>query len=75
VKHSIARGDVVVLVAVYFILLKLMLVVALAMLFSCFTFAAAGDFVYRRLVPGGAFRFRVARLAANELDAADAEVF
>jgi Cu-processing system permease protein len=37
VKHSIARGDVVVLVAVYFILLKLMLVVALAMLFSCFT--------------------------------------
>ena len=37
VKHSIARGDAVVLVAVYFILLKLMLVVALAMLFSCFT--------------------------------------
>ena len=37
VKHSLARGDVVVLVAVYFILLKLMLVVALAMLFSCFT--------------------------------------
>ena len=37
VKHSIARSDVVVLVAVYFILLKLMLVVALAMLFSCFT--------------------------------------
>ena len=37
VKHSIARGDAVVLVAVYFILLKLMLVVALAMLFACFT--------------------------------------
>jgi Cu-processing system permease protein len=37
VKHSIARGDAVVLVAVYFILLKLALVVALAMLFSCFT--------------------------------------
>ena len=37
VKHSIARGDAVVLVAVYFILLKLLLVVALAMLFSCFT--------------------------------------
>jgi ABC-type transport system involved in multi-copper enzyme maturation permease subunit len=37
VKHSITRDDVVVLVAVYFILLKLMLVVALAMLFSCFT--------------------------------------
>ena len=37
VKHSITRGDAVVAVAVYFILLKLMLVVALAMLFSCFT--------------------------------------
>src|SRR5215467_2872001 len=37
VKHSITRSDSVVLVAVYFILLKLMLVVALAMLFSCFT--------------------------------------
>jgi ABC-type transport system involved in multi-copper enzyme maturation permease subunit len=37
VKHSIVRGDAVVLLAVYFILLKLSLVVALAMLFSCFT--------------------------------------
>jgi ABC-type transport system involved in multi-copper enzyme maturation permease subunit len=37
VRHSVARGDAVVWVAVYFILLKLMLVVALAMLFSCFT--------------------------------------
>ena len=37
VKHSVVRSDAVVLVAVYFILLKLMLVVALAMLFSCFT--------------------------------------
>ena len=37
VNHSLERGDAVVLVAVYFILLKLALVVALAMLFSCFT--------------------------------------
>jgi ABC-type transport system involved in multi-copper enzyme maturation permease subunit len=37
VKHTIGRGDIVVLVGVYFILLKLALVVALAMLFSCFT--------------------------------------
>jgi Cu-processing system permease protein len=37
VKHSVTPSDLVVLVAVYFILLKLMLVVALAMLFSCFT--------------------------------------
>ena len=37
VRHSLQRSDVVVLVAVYFILLKLALVVALALLFSCFT--------------------------------------
>jgi len=37
VKHSVERSDAAVLVAVYFILLKLALVVALALLFSCFT--------------------------------------
>jgi len=37
VRHSLERSDAVVLVAVYFILLKLALVVALALLFSCFT--------------------------------------
>jgi Cu-processing system permease protein len=37
VKHSLERSDATVFVAVYFILLKLALVVALAMLFSCFT--------------------------------------
>jgi Cu-processing system permease protein len=37
VKHSLQASDSSVLVAVYFILLKLALVVALALLFSCFT--------------------------------------
>jgi ABC-type transport system involved in multi-copper enzyme maturation permease subunit len=37
VKHSIERSDATILVAVYFILLKLTLIVALALLFSCFT--------------------------------------
>src|SRR5467141_2386687 len=37
VKHSLQREDAVVLVAVYFILLKLALIVALALLFSCYT--------------------------------------
>ena len=37
VKHPLERSDWYVLVAVYLILLKLALVVALAMLFSCFT--------------------------------------
>ena len=37
VKHPLERADAMVLVAVYFILLKLALVVALALLFSCYT--------------------------------------
>jgi Cu-processing system permease protein len=37
VRHSPEQGDAAVLVAVYFIWLKLALVVALALLFSCFT--------------------------------------
>jgi len=37
VKHSLERGETAVLVAVYFIWLKLALVVALALMFSCFT--------------------------------------
>ncbi len=37
VKHPLVHGDAMVLVAVYFILLKLALVVALALLFSCYT--------------------------------------
>jgi len=37
VKHSLQRSDAVVLVAVYFIALKLAIVVALALLFSCAT--------------------------------------
>jgi Cu-processing system permease protein len=37
VKHHLAKSDAYILVAVYLILLKLALIVALAMLFSCFT--------------------------------------
>jgi ABC-type transport system involved in multi-copper enzyme maturation permease subunit len=37
VKHHFERTDAVLLVAIYFILLKLTLVVALALLFSCYT--------------------------------------
>ena len=37
VKPALERGDITVFVAVYFIWLKLALVVALALLFSCFT--------------------------------------
>jgi ABC-type transport system involved in multi-copper enzyme maturation permease subunit len=37
VKHGLTAGDVATVIAAYFILLKLALVVALALLFSCFT--------------------------------------
>ncbi|MGH9740924.1 MAG: ABC transporter permease [Candidatus Acidiferrum sp.] len=37
VKHPLERTDAVLLIAVYFILLKLMLIVALALLFSCYS--------------------------------------
>jgi ABC-type transport system involved in multi-copper enzyme maturation permease subunit len=37
VKHHLERADAVLLIAIYFILLKLFLVVALALLFSCFS--------------------------------------
>ena len=37
VKHPLVRSDAILLVAVYFILLKLALIVALALLFSCYT--------------------------------------
>jgi ABC-type transport system involved in multi-copper enzyme maturation permease subunit len=37
VKHALERSDAVALVAVYFIWLKLALIVALSLLFSCFT--------------------------------------
>jgi ABC-type transport system involved in multi-copper enzyme maturation permease subunit len=36
-RHSLERTDISIVIAVYFILLKLALIVALAMLFSCFT--------------------------------------
>src|SRR6201995_1567790 len=37
VKHHLERADSIVLVAVYFVLLKLAIIVALALLFSCST--------------------------------------
>ena len=37
VKHHLEKGDVYILVAIYLILLKLAVIVALALLFSCFT--------------------------------------
>jgi Cu-processing system permease protein len=69
VKHSIARGDAVVLVAVYFILLKLALVVALAMLFSCFTSSLLAILFTGGLYVAGLFVAQLRSLQATQLNA------
>jgi ABC-type transport system involved in multi-copper enzyme maturation permease subunit len=65
VKHSIQRADAVVLVAVYFILLKLALVVALAMLFSCFTTPLLAILFTAGLYVAGLFVHEMRGLQAN----------
>jgi len=67
VKHAIGRGDAVVMVAVYFILLKLMLVVALAMLFSCFTSPLLAILFTGGLYLAGLFVSELRRLQATNL--------
>ena len=69
VKHSIARGDAVVLVAVYFILLKLALVVALAMLFSCFTSPLLAILFTGGLYVAGLFVAQLRSLQMTQLNA------
>jgi Cu-processing system permease protein len=73
VKHSLQREDAVVLVAVYFIWLKLALMVALALLFSCFTtpllailFAGAAKFAGGGDEPGDGGVHEMAFVSAAE---------
>ena len=54
-KHSLDRADGVALVAIYFILLKLALVVALALLFSCYTTPLLAILFTRGLYVAGLF--------------------
>ena len=68
VKHSIVRGDAVVLVAVYFILLKLALVVALAMLFSCFTSPLLAILFTGGIYVSGLFVAQLRSLQVTNLD-------
>jgi ABC-type transport system involved in multi-copper enzyme maturation permease subunit len=69
VKHSISRADSVVLVAVYFILLKLALVVALAMLFSCFTSPLLAILFTGGLYVAGLFLSELRNLQVTQLNA------
>jgi ABC-type transport system involved in multi-copper enzyme maturation permease subunit len=70
VKHSIERADTVVLVAVYFILLKLVLVVALAMLFSCFTTPLLAILFTAGLYISGLFVHEMRNMQPNTIDPA-----
>ena len=68
VKHSITRSDAVVLVAIYFILLKLALVVALAMLFSCFTSPLLAILFTGGLYVAGLFVAQLRSLQTTHMD-------
>jgi ABC-type transport system involved in multi-copper enzyme maturation permease subunit len=70
VKHSIGRTDSAVLVAVYFILLKLALVVALAMLFSCFTTPLLAILFTAGLYIAGLFVHEMRNMQAGTIDPA-----
>ena len=75
VKHSIVRGDAVVLVAVYFILLKLALVVALAMLFSCFTSPLLAILFTGGLYVAGLFVAQLRNLQTTQLNPQTQKLF
>ncbi len=65
VKHPLEKGDLYVFVAVYLILLKLALIVAIALLFSCFTTPVFGNPVYGNVVRCGSVRGRFANDAGS----------
>ena len=67
-KHSIVRGDAVVLAAIYFILLKLALIVALAMLFSCFTSPLLAILFTGGLYVAGLFVAQLRNLQVTQLN-------
>jgi len=74
VKHTLERGDATVAAAVYFILLKLALVVALAMLFSCFTTPLLAILFTAGLYVAGLFVHQIRDLKAGTLSPAIAVV-
>jgi ABC-type transport system involved in multi-copper enzyme maturation permease subunit len=75
VKHSIVRGDAAVLVAVYLILLKLALVVALAMLFSCFTSPLLAILYTAGIYVAGLFVAQLRNLQSTQLNAQAQKLF
>jgi Cu-processing system permease protein len=65
IQHAQERNDLTVLIAVYFILLKLALVVALALLFSCYTTPLLAILFTAGLYIGGLFVQEMRNLRAD----------
>jgi ABC-type transport system involved in multi-copper enzyme maturation permease subunit len=68
VKHPLAKSDAYILVAVYLILLKLALIVALALLFSCFTTPFLAILFIAGLYVAGLFAADLRRVQGVNLD-------
>jgi Cu-processing system permease protein len=75
VRHSLVSSDAVVLVAVYLILLKLGLVVALAMMFSCFTSPLLAILFTGGLYIAGLFVSELRSLQSTQLNSQAQKLF
>jgi ABC-type transport system involved in multi-copper enzyme maturation permease subunit len=73
-KQSLVRSDLVILIAVYFILLKLAVVVALALLFSCYTTPLLSILFTAGLYVSGLF-VKEMRTIHNEMTSRALQVF
>jgi len=67
VKHSLERGDAAVFVAVYFIWLKIAIVISLALLFSCFTSQLLAILFTAGLYIAGLFVAEMRNLSGSKL--------
>ncbi len=75
VKHSLGSGDATAFVAVYFILLKLAIVVALTLLFSCFTSQLLAILFTSGLYIAGLFISEMRNLDASRVGPAARHLF
>jgi len=75
VKHSLDGSDATILIAVYFILLKIAIVVALALLFSCFTSQLLAILFTTGLYVAGLFVHEMRNLSGSKVSPAVQVIF